>query len=332
LAFLLGCLEQVEALETAVGEFPVTSEADLESQIDSKDFNAKLMARLVALDTKGSVGFHYHPGSETNGVIRSSVDAVQACEIHGWETLVYGGLVQRQASLEVEIHIYGHVDRKILKIVLLRSTLEDYDTLITDSAQKIFDYFAKLLVLNKAESHYTAEKNSWVTDQGAFWWGTTSPWNNVLVPIAGYQGTYSVRLGDPLWANGEWAWLQEFGFYGSFSYATNAQGIIPFRLYDGAIGPLYGWDFVWQRQQEFFVTMVPAARFHFLDYQALYEPEQWSASTWYGGIVNLGFRLWIDPRRTFALGLEGGVSAYAVDPFFWEYHLGASLVWKGAFQ
>jgi len=320
------------ALETSVADFFTSSSDELAAPIDSKSFQDKLMADLTGLDAGGSVGFHYHPSAETDGTVRSTLDAARACEIHGWEILAYGQLVRTATSYEVEIHIYDHPHRKVLKTILLRSSLEDFPTLITDCAQKVYSYFAQTLQLSKADSPYLAEKNSWITQHGAFWWGVLPPWNKNIVPIVAYQGSYSLRLGDPVWANGEWAWLQEYGLWLRLAYATNTVGIIPYHLFDTDFGPAITENLIWQRRHEFTLSLIPTARIHALDYRSLYQAEKLSGAVWYGAAANLSYRFWIDPLRTFGLSIESGFSWFAAEPFYGEFHAGVALAWRGLFK
>lgn len=319
------------ALETAIAEFVVTSETDQGNGIDPQDFNSKLVGQTAALDVRGAVAFRYHPADDTRGLVRSSVNALQACEVNGWELMVYGQVVRRPASIDAEIRIYSHPDRKVLRTYLLRSAPEDYDLLIADCAQKIYGYFAQTLYLTKAEVRYTAEKNSWVTDHGASWWAVLPPWGEVLTTVAGYRGTYSLRFGDPLWTNGEWAALWEVGGFGALSFALNSAKTIPSRQFDLTLGPTVTCDLVWQRQQEIWVSLSPSARIHWLNYQPLYESAQWAAVVWYGGAWDLGYRFWADTQRTFGLGIFVGGSVYAASPLYGDLHTGVNLTWKGGF-
>ncbi len=316
------------ALETSLAEFLVTSDTDA-AGIDAVKFNQQLLSAVASLDSKGSVGFRYRPSAETGGLVRSAADAVRICEVNGWETLIYGQLVQRAESIEAEIRIYSHPDRKLVHTYLLRSSKEDYDTLVADCAQKIYGYFAQLLYLSKPVATYTAEKNSWITGHSLLWWGALPKWSGVLTTIAAYQGTWGVRFGDPLWTNGEWSWLGELGLSSEFLFALNARDVVPSRLYDVAFGPKITSDWVWQRRQELSVSVIPAARFHILNYVPLFGSSTWTTGMWYGGEVETGARFWVDEQRTFGIGVTLGGSVYAVKPLYADYQVGVSLTWKG---
>jgi hypothetical protein len=64
----------------------------------------------------------------------------------------------------------------------------------------------------------------------------------------------------------------------------------------------------------------------------MYNDNRTNAIVWYGGGLDVGYRLWVNSLRTFGIGIEGGMSSYMTKPFFLEYHVGASVIWKGAFK
>jgi len=322
----------LSAYETSVAEFLVSNESDQRAVVDGPTFNSKLFTDLVTLDSQGSIGFRFHPATQTNGAVRSMTDAAQVCEMNGWETLVFGQINQREASIDVEIHIYSYSEGKVERKILLRSAPDDYQNLISDCAQKIYDYFARQLHLKQITSSAVEEKNSWVTNQGACWWGMNEPWSGSLVAIAGYMGSCAFRLGEPLWARGDWSLSQEFGVSAAFEYAMNQPEVIPSELYDVQFGPMACWDLSWQRKHEFVVSLIPLAKFHFLDYRPLYSSTRLSATTWYGGALDLAYRIWINPSRTFGLVMDAGLSSFVTEPFYLEYHAGVALAWKGAFK
>lgn len=319
-------------LETSLAEFSVTSEVTQGEGVSSEQFHADLLSALVALDTKGAIGFRSRPSSETGGLVTSTLEAARVAEINGWETVVYGQLVQRVTSLDVEIRIYSHPARDVVKTFLVRSTHDDYESLLVDCAQKIYGFFAQGLYLAQSRERYTAESNSWITDHGALWWGTLGAWSEVFVPVVGYRGAYGLRFGDPLWTNGEWALVAQLGVQGEFWFALHQPEVIPSRLYDAVLGPVFTTNLVWQRQQEAFLSVVPAARIHFLNYQPLHEDTQWAASAWYGGVLEAGYRFWANAQRTWGVGVVFGGSMFAAEPLYADFRLGLSLAWKGGLE
>lgn len=317
------------AFEVPVAEFQSIADTDSIKAVGSQAFSQAVFAAVSALDRQGLVGFKYKGRDVTNNIVRSQMDAVKECEIHGWELLVYGQIVTKEFGYDVEIKIYSHTDRKILRSILLRSTIEDYESLIKDCASKIYTYFSNFLRVDVDKKPFIAESDTIITSHTVEWWGTVPPWLDTTSSIAGYHGTVGIRLGSPIWTNGEWTWIQEFGVGLGFHFGMSKVGVITSYLYDIDFGLNATWAFVWQHQQEIRIGLEPGVKIHILNYQPLFDNSTTDVWCWYGTQLNLEYRFWLDAPRTFGIGLEVGVASYFVDPFYLDYRVGISFAWKG---
>lgn len=322
----------VSAFEVQIAEFQTTGDSVETAPVNSALFNKQFFTDLIILDSSGLIGFKYRDGISTNGVVISQADAVKNCEINGWEILVYGQVVSKNYGYDVEVKIYSHPERTVIRTFLLRSAPDDFENLAMDCASKVYAYFASLLMISTEKKTYVAEGDSFITSHTLEWWGTIPPWNDVVTSIAGYHGSFGYRLGTPLWTNGEWSWLQEFGLGLGFHFGMNDPSVIDATYQDLDIGPMATWALVWQRQREMRLTVEPGVKVHILHYVPMYDSDQIDAWTWYGARLDLEYRMWLNSRRTFGIGLRGGVATYLADPFYLDYRVGVNFAWKGLFK
>lgn len=329
---IAGILQALNAFEVPVAEFQTLSDSEQINSVDSRDFNQSLFSALTVKDQQGLIGFKFIDSSSTSGIIKSQIDAVKDCEIHGWEIVVYGQIVSKEFGYDVEIKIYNHPDRKIIRAFLLRSSKDDYDTLIEDCANKIFTYFSEFLRVDLVKKPIIAEANAIITTHSLEWWGMVPPWLDIMTSIAGYHGTVGFRLGSPLWTNGEWSILQEFGTGIGFHFAMSKVGVISSYLYDIDFGLSATWVFSWEHQQELRVGIEPGVKIHILNYIPLYESTTTDVWSVYGAQLNLEYLFWLDAQRSFGIGLESSIASYFVNPFYLDYRVGINLAWKGKVQ
>lgn len=320
------------SFEVPLAEFQTTTENDQLIALDAKTVSRSIFTSLTVHDRQGLIGFKYNDQGATGGFVKSQFDASRVCEIYGWEVVIYGQIITKNYGYDVEIKIYSHPDRQVKKTFLLRSSSGDLESLLTDSASKIFSYFQQLLKLENDSSAFSTDVNSIATSHTIEWWGTVPPWSTALVAIAGYHGTLGFRLGTPLWTNGEWSWIQELGLGFGFHFGWSAPGVIDSRLYDIDVGPRATWALVWQRQREFRISVEPGVKIHVLNYQPLYGDNKTDLWVWYGGLIDFEYRFWLDAERTFGMGLQAGVAAYFASPFYLDYRVGIDFAWKGALK
>ena len=310
----------VFAADVQFAEMYVIGNAETSEPFDSRSFSDTVFHEIVLRDTRGLIGYKFRSRKDTEGLVNSEISAAKACEIHGWELIVYG---------QVAVNSYGYdVELKFL----LRSAREDLGLLAQDCAERVSGYFADLLQVERERMNYIAENNSLITSHVIEWWGVGTPWNESVVPIIGYQGRVGLRFGDPLWTDGEWAWLQEYGVGLAFHFGVNADGAIESRIFDFDIGPDVTWAFVWQRRHEIVVTAEPCAKIHVLNYQSRYEESSTDLWVWYGMKLDLEYRFWINAKRTLAIGLRAGIGAFYTDPLYFDYRIGAGVCWKGGVE
>jgi len=334
LLIICGSLLDLYAVEIPVAQFAVVTNGITShgAEIASASLSQGIFNQIISLDQAGAIGFTYRDSNATGGMVLSQIDAAKTCEIYGWETLVYGQLTFQEYGYDVEIKIYNHVTRQIEHSFLLRSATADFDHLINDCARRLYDYFAEALKISAHAAPVNQDGNSVVTSHTLEWWGVIPPWLDSVVPIAGYHGTVGIRLGKPLWSNGEWTWIEEFGLGVGFHWALSKPTVVSAQWYDIDLGPSATWAFVWQRQQEIRVTLEPGVKIHILNYLPLYGSSQVHAVTWYGGQLDLEYRFWLDTERTFGIGLEGGVAGYFTNPFYLDYRVGVDFAFKGKNQ
>lgn len=317
------------AFEVQVSEFQSTAEITQTDALDSADFSRNLFQAIAAKESRGLIGFRSRDRKETGGIVKSELDAMKACEIHGWEILVYGQVSAKSYGYDVEVRIYSHPERAVLKTFLLRSAAGDKSALIDDTAARVYGFFADLLQVEKEKPVFVAEGDAIVTSHALEWWGVVSPWNESMIAIAGYDGRIGFRLGNPIWTNGHWAWFQEYGFNLAFHFGTGRTGSLDANIYDFDIGPNMTWAFVRQRKTEVLATVEPCAKIHLLKYQPLYEETGTDAWVWYGLKFDAEYRVWLNSRRSAGMGLRAGLSAFIADPAYLEYRVGACFAWKG---
>ena len=329
IVLLLCCFSMIYGFEIPVAEFQSISDSDQVVAINGDTFSQAVFKSLTEQDAQGLVGFKYKNRESTGGVVKSQLDAAKNCEIHGWELLVYGQIVAREYGYDVEIKIYSHPERTVIRTILVRAAMVDYETLISDCSVKLFGYFSSLLKVDAEKKPFVAESNSLITSHTLEWWGTIPPWMQTITSIVGYHGTLGFRLGAPLWTNGEWAWMQEFALGVGFHFGMSPANVVKSYLYDIDIGPNISWAFVWQRQQEIRIGIEPGVKIHVLNYVPMYDSAKTDAWVWYGGQLTVEYRFWVDTARTFGIGLEAGVASYFTNPFYLDYRVGVDFAWKG---
>lgn len=328
--FLAVCA--VSAADVQFAEMYVVGDRDGTEEFDSVDFSEEVFHEIVLRDTRGLIGYKYRDRKDTEGVVNSEISAAKACEIHGWELLVYGQITLGLHGYDAEIKIYNHPERRVVKRFLLRAAREDLQILALDCAERVSAYFAEVLQVERERKNYITENNAIVTSHVLEWWGTGTPWNESVTSIIGYQGRVGFRLGDPLWTDGEWAWLHEYGLGIAFHFGTSVEGVIESRIFDFDVGPDVTWAFVWQRRHEFVLTAEPCAKIHVLNYQSLYESAATDVWVWYGLKLDIEYRLWVNSKRTLAIGIRAGAGVFFTEPMYVDYHIGAGICWKGGIE
>jgi len=260
--------------------------------------------------------------------VESVSSIIQAANISSKENidlLVFGKLSKNRFSYELEIDIYDHGKKEIIKRIFSKSEQKDQRFLLTDAAKRTAAYLYELLGAKAIPERKYWE--GWGMEFKPAWYGTVEGSNKVI------QGAFAASIGifaqpKDWWVDlGKAMWYFHWGVQLQYHIGLNTEKLQTFYEHGYIVGFPWATGISWGNQ-EIEIGVIPGFRLDYIYQELKYnDPKE---SVYIG--PNLGFSLawmyWLDEKRTIGVGVQEAIAYTWYSKPLLDNYIGLLLRWK----